>query len=285
MRRYPARHMLRVEGRWRRSRQRPSVAVVLGAATSIAVIGLGGALGQVPVTLNGGAPVQVRPYVPEPGVPAFTVPLGTPNPFPGGGTDGGGYTSASGGGADPLTTMMSQSWGVAAVSNAQAMGVNATAVAATCVLESGCQNVGGTGTITGAFQMTAATYTQMINKAVAENPSLPSQIVPGIAGQRDPTTQAIAAAQYIKDGATALQNVNIENPTVLDVRGYFNFGPTGGTALAQASDSQPISQVLSMYSADQLRRNSISTGETVGQWRAAVVGKIGNAASQSVLVN
>jgi hypothetical protein len=38
-----------------------------------------------------------------------------------------------------LATMLSTSWGQAAAANATAFGVNPTALAATCVLESNCQ--------------------------------------------------------------------------------------------------------------------------------------------------
>ena len=48
------------------------------------------AFGQVPQSLSG-APVQVQPYVPEPGVPLITITPGALNPFPvGDGTGSGG---------------------------------------------------------------------------------------------------------------------------------------------------------------------------------------------------
>ncbi|MBN8900255.1 MAG: hypothetical protein J0H57_04405, partial [Rhodospirillales bacterium] len=147
---------------------------VLVAAGALALFCVGAsASGQVPTTLNG-PPVQVRPYVSEPGVPPITIVVGTLNPFPGagaGGTGGDGGGAGGGGGnvgpSNALNTMIGQPWGGAAVSAAQLIGVNPTALAATCVLESGCQNVGGLGSITGAFQMTAASYTSMITAAVA----------------------------------------------------------------------------------------------------------------------
>ena len=74
-------------------------------------------------------------------------------------------TPGSGDGA-ALGTMMAQDWGNAAAGNASAMGVNPTALAATCVIESGCRNLRGQGSISGAFQMTDATYTTDINKAL-----------------------------------------------------------------------------------------------------------------------
>src|SRR6516162_8753721 len=118
----------------------------------------GSAFGQVPQTLNG-PPVQVQPYVPEPGVPLLTINPGTVNPFSGvdgsgagDQTDGGasgsgdgtgarGGTSADATGGDysssgtavgnsaALGTMLAQPWGAAAVENAQALGVNPSALA------------------------------------------------------------------------------------------------------------------------------------------------------------
>src|SRR6185437_6280918 len=71
---------------------------------------------------------------------------------------GGSLGGPSGGGGDALGTMMATSWGSDAANNATSLGVNPEALAATCVIESGCQNVGGTGSVSGPFQMTDATY-------------------------------------------------------------------------------------------------------------------------------
>src|SRR5260370_179894 len=82
------------------------------ACTGMALERWGTAFGQVPQTLNG-PPVQVQPYVPEPGVSLITINPGAPNPLPiagaaasggngpGGGCDGGanaGHDSSGGGG-------------------------------------------------------------------------------------------------------------------------------------------------------------------------------------------
>jgi hypothetical protein len=263
----------------------------------------GSAFGQVPQTLNG-PPVQVQPYVPEPGVPLISINAGTPNPFSGldnsdtgneTGADGSGtgvasgdYSSGSSGGsvADnsaALGTMLGMSWGSTAVANAQALGVNASALAATCVLESGCQNVGGSGTISGAFQMSDSTYTAAMQAALQQNPNLAQYVVPGLAGKMDPGTESIAAAEYLYQGAQALQGAGIDNATVLQVRGYYNFGPTNGVNLATADDGATMASVLRNLSSQTLAANGIIPGETVGQWRAQVSAKIGNAAGQSVL--
>ena len=271
------------------------------------------AYGQVPQTLNG-PPVQVQPYVPEPGVPLFTINPGTVNSFSnadsvgvgngtaagngsggyGTGPDGaaandataGDYSSGGGGigNSTALGTMLGMSWGNTAVGNAQALGVNPSALAATCVLESGCQNVGGSGTISGVFQMSNSTYTAAMQAALQQNPDLAQYVVPGLAGKMDPATESIAAAEYLYQGAQALQGAGIDNPTVLDVRGYYNFGPANGANIAKADDSETMASVLTGLSASTLAANGISPGETVGQWRTSVSAKVGNSAGQSVLL-
>jgi len=254
--------------------------VLGGVATGLSLALVDVAVAQQAQSLSG-PPVQVIPYASEPGVPMITINPGTPNPFPTGGGNGtgGGNTGDS----TALSTLLAQNWGTTAIDNATTLGVNPSALAATCVIESGCQNVGGTGTVAGAFQMTASTYTAMINAALAQNPSLANTIVPGLAGQMDPATESIAASEYLLQGAEYLQNQGISNPTVLDVRGYYNFGPQGGAQIASASPDQTMASVLTGYSAATLARNGITPGETVAQWQASVSSKIGNAASQSVL--
>lgn len=259
--------------------------VICGVAPSLGFTS--GAFGQVPSVLSGGPPVQVRPYVPEPGVPMLTITPGTANPFTGADASGGGGpgsgsgdTSVSGGNmgaTDALNTMIGTPWGITAVSNAQAMGLNPSALAATCVLESSCQNVSG-GTYTGAFQMGTAAYNEGIAVAESIDPALASQLVSGD-GRGDPTSAAIAAGGYLLQGAQALQNAGISDPTVLDVRSYFNFGPAAGPQMAQASSSDPMSTYLS---AAAMQGNGITANETVGQWRASIGTKIGGAANQSV---
>jgi hypothetical protein len=181
--------------------------------------------------------------------------------------------------------MMSTPWGAVAAQNAEALGVNASALAATCVIESGCQNVSGTGTITGAFQMSASTYQSSLAAALQQDPNLASNIVQGLAGQNDPATQSIAAAEYLSQGAQYLQTYGIADPTFLQVRGYYNFGPQNGANLSQADDGQLMSSVMPSLSSATLAANGITPTETVGQWRAGVATKIGNAANQSVLTS
>jgi hypothetical protein len=181
-----------------------------------------------------------------------------------------------------LGKMLAQPWGQTAANNATALGVNPAALAATCSLESNCTaNPGGTGTISGAFQMSNGTYAQTVGEVQASNPGLAS----GITSKNDPASQSIASAQYLKDGAQSLQAAGISNPSVLDVRGYYQFGPASAATLASAPDNQVMSSTVN-FSAATLAANGITPGvTTVGQWRSTVVNKIGaGTASQSVLI-
>ena len=172
---------------------------------------------------------------------------------------------------DALNTMLGTSWGAQATADAQSLGVNASALAATCVIESGCQNVGGSGA-QGVFQMFPAAYQEGLQTALAANPQLASQIVQGSAGMNDPVTEAIAASGYLMQANQALTNAGISSPTVLDARAYYNFGPSVGVQLAQASQSDLMSQYVS---ASVLASNGITSNETVGQWQAGVTAKFG----------
>ncbi|XCX40551.1 hypothetical protein ABUE34_14775 (plasmid) [Kozakia baliensis] len=202
-------------------------------------------------------------------------------------------TPASSGGTttsgSSLSVMNSQSWGYAAGQNASALGVNPDALAATCVMESGCTNVTSTAagsTITGAFQMSNGTYTQAMQEALASNPTLAASLGDtGLSGQTDPATQAVAAAQYLKDAASSLQANGVSNPTALDARGYYNFGPGYGTSLAKADDSETMASALSGMSSSSLAANGITNGMTVGEWRATVASKMGSSASAPILTS
>jgi hypothetical protein len=268
----------------------------LVGAVSVAVLGLGvasAAFAQIPSVLSGGPPVQVIPYVSEPGVPQVTITPGTANPFSGadgsggsgtGGTDGsGGGTGGNVGSSDALTTMESTSWGLAAISNASALGVNPSALAATCVLESGCSQPAAGSGAQGVFQMYPAAFQEGLQTALAANPALASQIVQGSAGMNDPTTEAVAASGYLMQAAQSLQNAGIADPTVVQARGYYNFGPSNGVQLATASPDTLMSAAMPSVPQGTLAANGVTPGMTVGQWQAAVAAKIGSAANQSVL--
>jgi hypothetical protein len=250
--------------------------VVAIVAASVAVAMPMFAPAQVATTLNG-APVQVTPYVLEPGVPNIVISLGTPTPPPTSATQS---TST---GSDALNTMLQQSWGAQAVAIAQSLGVNASALAATCAIESGCQNTGSSGvsSATGAFQMLPSTFSEMYAAAINDNASLAATTTGNI---NDPLSQAAAAAEYLKQGAQKIESAGVSNPTVADVRGYYNFGPSGGINVAMAPSSETMAAALPMYTAAQLAGNGIVPGETVAQWQASVASKIGTAANQSVIL-
>ena len=247
------------------------------------------------VVLPNGLPVQVKPTYSEPGLPAFSFPTGGGSLLGGStgsvdtGNGGDGSTSAgsgsSSGSGDAYNTMMAQSWGSAAANAAGAMGVSATALAATCVMESNCQNVGasGGGSASGAFQMINSTYTADINAAVAYDPAISGSIVSGLAGQMDPTTEAYAASYELRTDALALQGDGITDPTVLQTRAVYQFGGNVGPDVAAANDSDNIAQITGL-SAASLAANGLTTSSTVGQWRQTIINKLGSAtANQTVL--
>jgi hypothetical protein len=260
------------------------------AGTALIVVPIRVAWGQQAATLNG-PPVQLQPYVSEPGVPTVTVTLGTPNPFGGlngetDPTDGAGSGDlgfgSSGGTSDALNTMLGTPWGAQAAADAQALGVNASALAATCVVESGCgANVESGSGAQGVFQMYPTAFQEGLNTAIAANPSLASQVVQGAAGMNDPVTEAIAASGYLMQANQALRNAGIANPTVVDARAYYNFGPFAGVQMAQALGSDLMSQYVSP---SVLAQNGISASTTVGEWQASVSAKMGNAADQTVMI-
>ncbi len=276
----------------------------------VALVGIAGhpAVADTTAETLKGIPVLPVPMFEETGLPAFSMPVGataldastatgdaassdnSTSTFDGGtSTSGSGATgtgsSGDGAGSTSMTSMMSRSWGDAASQNAQTVGITPVALAATCQIEaSGCQTnpASASTTITGTFQMLDSTYTSMIKAAVADNPSLAANIVPGLAGKLDPATQSIAAAQYLKQGATSLQNNGIANPSVLDVRGYYNFGPGNAVAIANAPDGALMSSQISGLTEAQFKANGINPATTtVGQWRASVTAKIGSSAATS----
>jgi hypothetical protein len=178
--------------------------------------------------------------------------------------------------------MIGTTWGAAAVANAQALSVNPSALAATCVLESQCQNINNAsgGSASGPFQMINSTYNAMIAAAAQDDPSLASSF----SGKTDPATEAAAAAELLKVEAVQLQNVGIPDPTFLDVRGGYAFGNSNTYAVASAPDSEPLGAILTSWTAMQWQQNGLTPATTVGQWRQSITTKIGSAAGQSVLL-
>ena len=264
---------------------------------ALALLLPGAAYADPQIVINSGLPVQIKPTFQEPGLPAFS--------FPTGGTTGGttGTSSGAGSGAssttgatstgtgstdagsDALTLMNSQSWGSQAAAAATALGVNPAALAATCMMESQCQNVGSSSSVSsaaGAFQMIGTTYTADINGAVAEDPAIASNIVQGLAGQMDPGTEAYAASYELQQDAQVLQNNGISNPTVLAVRAVYQFGTGAGPGVAGAPDSATLESYINLSPA-ALAANGLTATSTVGDWRAMQTKVLGSAANQVVL--
>jgi hypothetical protein len=131
--------------------------------------------------------------------------------------------------------------------------------------------------------MYPAAFQEGLQTSLAADPSLASQIVPGSAGMNDPVTESIAASGYLLQANTALTNAGVSNPTVLDSRAYYNFGPSNGIALATADPSATMAMAMPNVSAATFAANGITAGETVAQWQASVSAQIGKAANQTVL--
>lgn len=235
----------------------------------------------VPVTERG-LPQTVHPTYAEKGAPQFSYPTGSTDVGSGGGNNPGGgnvdYTACSG--CDPLQTMNAQSWGGQACDAATTVGVSCASLAATCVMESNCRNVQGTGTVSGAFQMTNATYTETINQAAADNPN--AGIDTSLAGKSDPANEAWGAAQYEYNGATYLQENGIPDPTFTDVRGYYQFGPATSVTLADAKNSDNLEEIVRL-SPQAMAANGITATTTVGDWRQSIANRVGPTAGQTVL--
>lgn len=251
------------------------------------------ALAQSGVVSMSGAPEQVIPRVMELGLGSFTitptqgsVTPDTSSSGTGSGDGSGSSGATAAGGSTALDLMSSRSWGTQASEAATAVGVNPSALAATCMVESGCQNVSARSgsSIRGAFQMLDSTFESGLTRAVSYNASLAGTVERGVDGSMDAANQAISAAAILRTEAERLQAAGISNPTVLDVRGGYNFGTAYTVKLAQANNSDLMSNVLSSYSASQLSSNGITSTTTVGQWRALVAARMGDAAYQSVLI-
>lgn len=280
-----------------------SHAALLAAALGLAAVPVAGTVlaEPVPQTMNG-VPLLPIPTYEETGLPPFTMPTGATaldaSTSPGGtatGGDGsmgdgtGTGSTGDGSGSQSMASMMGRSWGEAASQNAQTIGITPVALAATCQIEAGgCQTnpASSSTTITGSFQMLDSTYTAMMNSALARNPSLAANIVPGLAGKLDPATESIAAAEYLRQGAVSLQGSGVAGPSVLDVRGYYNFGPSAGAAVAQATPDTLMSNVVPLTAAGYKNNGIVPGVTTVGAWRASVTDKIGvSAASAPVLLS
>ncbi|MBS5903718.1 hypothetical protein [Roseomonas mucosa] len=260
--------------------------ITLGVALTMAAGPGMPALSQSGVVSMNGVPEQVIPRVMELGLGSFTITpsQGSVTPVTSGeATDSGVATAA--GGSTALDLMNSRSWGTQASAAATAVGVNPSALAATCLVESQCQSVSGSASgIRGAFQMLDSTYEWGVTQAVRYNPSLAGTIERGVDGSMDAGNQAYSAAAYMRSQAEVLQQAGIANPTVLDVRGGYNFGQSYTVSIAQADSSQTMGEIMPRASDSVFSQNGITRDTTVGAWRTMVSSKMGDAATQSVLL-
>jgi len=250
-----------------------------------------------PVVLTRPAmPEQVHATYPEPGMPVFTV---DPNQ-PGTGTtgsssssssngedDGTGSSSAGSGGSDnggkALNTMLAKSWGFAAQQIAQTLGINPSALAATCVME-GCTANAVNGNAVGAFQMMPGTYSADIKAAANSGLFSDYNIDTSLNGRTNASNEAIAASWELKSAVTQLQNAGIANPTVLDTRAIYQFGGSVGDEVARASDSQNLNSIIHL-SATNLAKNGLTTSTTVGEWRATVTKRLGTSTASQIVMS
>ena len=260
------------------------------AASSIIVLS-SPCFGQVSPNIQTGVPEMVIPLYPEVGAPSFTTPNGGANSgsAPTGSGDGGGFGPPESGddsdsGSAALDTMNSRQWGGQAATNASSIGVNPSALAATCAVESGCDSTAHNGNFVGAFQMGNAAFQDGLATALAANPALASQIMSGPGGINDPTTNAIAAAGYMLKGANALSQAGVPDPTFSQVRGYFQLGPADGKNVALAPPDATLHSVLMYTSDDTLAQNHLSPSMTVAQYQASFAAKAGSAANLAVKI-
>ena len=154
-----------------------------------------------------------------------------------------------------LTTLLGTSWGSQAVQNAEALGVNPSALAATCVLESGCSQPSGGGGAQGVFQMFPAAYQEGWRRRWPQILAYSLRLYQGAAGMNDPTTEAIAASGYLMQGESSLYRTQ-EFPTrpCWTSSGLLSFWSSAGTQLANASPAWPLfGRILATSAASSLR--------------------------------
>jgi len=248
-------------------------------ALSVLVLSIQPTSAQPVASSFSGVPAQVIPQAAEVGAPTFTTPTGSGSAFglPGGATgtssgDSGAGTTYSGGGGAPMNNMMSQSYGQTAYSTSQQIGINPDATAGIGQIESGFRNVptsNGSSSATGPWQITSGTWNEFVSKY-----NLPYTA----ADRTNPAAQAVVAPYIIKDYSATVSNALGQPATVQQAYGAFLFGPGGGSKIAVADSSAPMSQYLS---STQLSNNNM-VGWTVGQYNTAIAGRLGAVATSIV---
>jgi len=252
------------------------------AVPILAVLGGVALAGDPAPVIQNGMPTTVVPVFQEPGAPQFSYPAGSTalGSGTGGGTGGTGDTGGGGGTLPANATLDQVAQQDYIQTAAAAAGISPTALAATCMAESNCQNIGaGPGSsASGEFQMINSTYQSMINQFAANNPDIP--VDTSLAGKMDPTNEAYAAAQYLADGVNALQAAGDANPTNVDLRGYYQFGAGLGSQIALAPPDQTLESIVNL-TPSQMAANGITATTTVAQWQQTYANKVGSAAYQA----
>ena len=172
-----------------------------------------------------------------------------------------------------LQTLAQQPYGTTAINTADALGINPASIAAIAQAESEFQNIptaDGSTSATGPWQFTQGTFND-----VSANNNLglaPSSLA-------DPNAQAVAAPYYLQQIASTVSEATGSPATTLQAYGAWVFGPTPGATIANATDSTPLSTIVS---AQSLANNGM-TSWTVGDFRTTETAKLGAAANQAVL--
>jgi len=213
-------------------------------------------------------PPQIVPEIGELGTPSFSFPGSASSQSSPSGSSSSGYSGAWGTG-DAYSTMLSQSYGAAALAAAQAQGINPDTLAAFGQIESHFSNVGNaSSSASGVWQVTDGTWNEYASKLGLSD-----------ADRSDPAVQAKVASAIIDDYASSVSKTTGSPATGIQVYGAYMFGTKAGSEIAAAKDSQtPLSQFVS---SSALAANNM-TGWTVGQYYSTVAQRMGSGASEAV---
>ena len=249
----------------------------------------GVALGALTMMLGGGlsanvsqVPIQVTPYASEPGVPTVTV--AGPQPAWWRRRSNGSGRRQHREGTLPAREQRRAQYDAGTVlgcpvSEAEAVGVNPSAWRRHVSSRADAPMPGQMGPQRGRFRCNRR-HSRKVADCVAADPRWRRRSSRARLGKATPTTEAIAASGYLMQANSALTSAGVTNPTVLDARAYYNFGPNAGVQIAQAPPTALMSDYISSAA---MSGNNVSASETVAQWQSSVSSKIGNAASQTVL--
>lgn len=218
------------------------------------------------------APQQIIPSIMEPGTPNFVYAGASASSSGSGGSSASTTYTGAWGSTDAMSTLLSQSYGSAAVNAAENEGINPDTLAAFGQIESHFQNVGNaTSSAEGVWQVTNGTWDQYASELGLSD-----------ADRSDPAVQAQVASAVISDYASAVSKATGTSATAAQTYGAYMFGTKAGSEIATESDSSaPLSKFVS---ASTLAANNMS-GWTVGQYYATISNRMGNGASEQVITS